>query len=243
VLKNALACLFALAVLPCSAALLVSGDYQGLLIGVDRHGNLTGFFDSSTGRGKFSCTFFVSGKLKGASARVDTWFPENRDRKMVIPGVLEGSSDDEAPEIRLKLEEDHGGCWNVQRFAPDPATFPLTEKGSWQAIGVVASPKAYFYDSPASPKPRKAFAVTGNALRIFETRGGWVRAEYVSPESRRTRGWVQKSELFSPRSPASARVPGSASNADSASTQPGAVFVSVSAFTARRRQVEHGDSS
>ena len=43
--------------------------------------------------------------------------------------------------------------------------------------------------------------------------------------------------------PTSARVLGSASNADSVSTHAGAVFVSVSAFTARLRQVEHGEYS
>jgi hypothetical protein len=43
--------------------------------------------------------------------------------------------------------------------------------------------------------------------------------------------------------PTSARVSGAASNAASVSTNAGAVFVSVNVFTARLRQVEHGESS
>jgi hypothetical protein len=109
------------------------------------------------------------------------------------------------PAIRLKLEEEHGGCWNVQRFASDPSTFALTEPGSWESIRIVASKKAYFYDDPSSPKPRKAYAVTGNALRVFETHDGWARAEYVGPESQLTRGWVLERDLFSAKGPARVR--------------------------------------
>lgn len=180
---------------------MISGDYDGFLIGVDRNGFLTGYFESSTGRGQFSCIFFVSGKVSGSAASVDTWFPGDRDPKEVIHGVLERMSLNAKPAIRLKLKEEHGGCWNVQRFASDQATFVLTEQGSWESIRIVASKKAYFYDDPSSLKPRKAYAVTGNALRVFDTRQGWVRAEYVSPENRRTRGWIQERDLFSATSP------------------------------------------
>ena len=190
---------------PCVAAPVASGDYDGFLIGVDRNGSLTGYFESSTGRGQFSCIFFVSGKVSGTADGVDTWFPGDRDPKEVIHGVLAQVSSDGRPAIRLKLEEEHGGCWNVQRFASDPSTFVLTEQGNWEAIRIIASKKAYFYDDPSSPKPRQAYAVTGNALRVFDTRDGWVRAEYVSPENRRTRGWILERDLFSAKRPATVK--------------------------------------
>jgi hypothetical protein len=202
VLKKVLVWLIALVAWPCVAAPVASGNYGGFLIGVDRNGSLTGYFESSTGRGQFSCIFFVSGKVNGSADRVDTWFPGDRDPKEVIHGVLEWVSLNGKPAIRLKLEEEHGGCWNVQRFASDPSTFMLTEQGSWESVRIIASKKAYFYDNPSAPKPRKAYAVTGNALRVFETRDGWVKAEYVSPENRRTRGWVLERDLFSTKSPA-----------------------------------------
>lgn len=203
--KKILICLIALAAWPCLAAPVVSGDYGGFLVGVDRYGSLTGYFESSTGRGQFSCIFFVSGKVGGSADRVDTWFPGDHDPQEVIHGVLEQVISDGKPAIRLKLEEEHGGCWNVQRFASDPSTFAVTEQGSWESVRIVASKKAYFYDDPSSPKPRKAYVVTGNALRVFETRDGWVRAEYVGPESQRTRGWVLERDLFSANSPAGVR--------------------------------------
>jgi len=185
---------------PCVAAPVVSGDYDGFLIGVDRNGSLTGYFDSSTGRGQFSCIFFVSGNVSGSADIVDTWFPGDRDPKDVIHGVLERSSNGK-PAVRLKLREEHGGCWNVQHFASDQSTFVLTKRGSWESIRIVGAKRAYFYDDPSSPKPRKVYAVMGNVLRVFDTCEGWVKAEYISPENRRTRGWILERDLFSAASP------------------------------------------
>lgn len=193
--------LTALAAWPCLAAPLVSGDYSGFIVGVDRNGSMTGYFESFTGGGQFSCIFFVSGKVRGSANRVDTWFPGDRDPRELIHGVIERVTSGGKPAVRLKLEEEHGGCWNVQRFASDPSTFALTEQGSWESVRIVASKKAYFYDAPSSSKPRKAYVVTGNALRVFETRDGWVKAEYVGPENRRTRGWISERDLFSAKSP------------------------------------------
>jgi hypothetical protein len=186
---------------PCVAAPVVSGDYDGFLIGVDRNGTLTGYFESSTGNGQFSCIFFVSGKIGHSVDSVDTWFPGERDPKEVIHGVLEQMSSNGKPAIRLKLDEEHGGCWNVQHFASDQSTFVLTEQGSWTSIRIVASQKAFFYDEPSNSSPRKAYAVKGNALRVFDTREGWVSAEYVSPENRRTRGWIREQDLFAATRP------------------------------------------
>lgn len=203
--KKILIWLIALAAWPWLAAPVVSGDYGGLLVGVDRYGSLTGYFESSAGRGQFGCTFFVSGKIGGSVDRVDTWFPGDRDPQEFILGVLEQLTSDEKPEIRLRLEKEHGGCWNVQRFASDPSIFALTKQGSWKSIRIVASKKTYFYDDPWTPKPRKAYVLTGNALRVFETRDGWAMAEYVGRESQRTHGWVLERGLFSAKGPAGVR--------------------------------------
>jgi hypothetical protein len=126
---------------------------------------LTGYFESSTRRGQFNCTFFVSGKTSDSADRVVTWFPGDRDPREAIHGVLEQVSSGGKPAIRLKLEDEHGGCWNVQRFASDPSTFALTEQGSWESIRIVMSKKTYFYDDPSSPKPRKVAMVV---MQIWE---------------------------------------------------------------------------
>lgn len=200
--QQILAGLIAFATLPCWSAPLVSGDYDGLLIGVDRNGAITGYFESSTGAGKFNCIFFISGAVNGKRSRVDTWFPKDKEAKQVIRGVLEQTATDPSPSIRLTLTEEHGGCMNVQHFVGDPSTFTLSEQGDWQSIRVIAANKAYFHDAPTGAKPRKAYAVQGNPVRVFETRAGWVKAEYVSEDARSTSGWIREADLFSPVSPA-----------------------------------------
>lgn len=186
----------ALAAAPAIAAPITSGEYDGLLIGVDRQGILTAYFESSTGGGQFSCIFFMRGKVADPATRVDTWFPADRDAKNIISGSMQAVSENGKPAVRASLKEDPPGCWNVQHFAPEPALFARNEQGSWQAIRVVSARKAYFHDDPSGRHPRKAYAVQGNALRVFETQAGWVKAEYVSPEGKRTKGWVLEKDLY-----------------------------------------------
>lgn len=196
-MRNLLFALFATVMTaPAIAAPIVSGNYDGLLIGVDRQGNLTGYFDSSTGNGQFSCIFFVRGTVAQPATRVDTWFPEDRDANNVIAGSMQALSENGKPVVRARLKTDPPGCWNVQHFAAEPVSFTLDEQGSWQAIRVVSAKKAYFHDDPSGSHPRKAYAVQGNPLRVFDTQAGWVRAEYVSPEGKRTRGWVPEKDLY-----------------------------------------------
>jgi hypothetical protein len=184
------------------AAPVISGDYDGLLIGVDRHGTLTGYFESSTGNGQFSCIFFMRGKVSDPTMYIDTWFPEDRDPKEVIPGKIESLIEKGKVLIRTTLKEEHGGCWNVQRFASEPVSFSLTEQGSWESIRVVSAKKAIFFNDPSNVHPRRAYVVKGNALRVFETQAGWVRAEYVSGDRKRTQGWISERDLYRSDSPA-----------------------------------------
>ncbi len=201
-LRLILALSFSLATAVSAAAPIVSGDYDGLLIGVDQQGILTGYFESSTGNGQFSCIFFFSGKFNGPTTRMDSWFPADRDPKEVIPGTIEALANNGRNAIRVMLKEEHGGCWNVRHFASEPTSFRLAEEGAWQAIRVVSAKKAYFYDDSSRTHPRKAYVVQGNALRVFEWQSGWVRVEYVSPERKSTRGWISERDLYSAQSPA-----------------------------------------
>ncbi|MGK5026294.1 hypothetical protein [Janthinobacterium sp. RB2R34] len=186
----------ALTVMPASAAPITSGDYDGLLVGVDKQGVLTAYYESSTGAGQFSCIFFMRGKVSEPATHIDTWFPPDRDTDNVISGTMQATSENGKPAVSARLKEDPPGCWNVQHFAAEPVSFRLAEQGSWQAIRIVSAKKAYFHDQPSTANRRKAYAVDGNALRVFETQPGWVNAEYVSPERKRTKGWIQERDLY-----------------------------------------------
>jgi hypothetical protein len=182
-----------------AATTIASGDYNGLLIAVDSDRQLiTGYFDSTTGNGQFSCIFYIRGNINSSNNKIKTWFPDETDPQLVIEGVIEKTSVNGKPAVIVKLKEEHGGCWNVQRFAEKDSTpFNLTTINDWKEIRVVSSRRAYFHDTPQISTKRKTYIVRGDALRITQSIEGWVHAEYVNPDGQRASGWVKESELFS----------------------------------------------
>jgi len=161
----------------------ISGDYDGLLLAVDPSRQLvTGYFESYTVAGQFSCIFYLRGNLGNSVTKIKTWFPSEKDPKEIIEGVIKETSVEGQPAVTVKLEKEHGGCWNVQNFADSAAEqslWRLTEAGKWKEIRVVSSPRSYFHDKPQDGTKRKAYVVTGNALRVYEINAGWMRAEFV----------------------------------------------------------------
>jgi hypothetical protein len=195
----------------CLQAQVVSGDYDSLLIGVDpAGGTITGYYanfaglDESTGKPRFSCIFFLKGSMKGPPPyTIDTWFPADKTPKDLITGSLTPVESDGAAALKIKLPKEHGGCWNVEHFADDDgASFQLEAPGKWKTIRVVSAQRAYFHDDASESKKRKAYAVKGNPLRVYESRPGWVYAEFGNPDGKTTAGWIKESELFPADRPA-----------------------------------------
>jgi hypothetical protein len=187
-----------------------SGDYEGLLIGADPAGKvITGYFENYTGLDEtsgeplFSCVFFLGGTIEGDPPyKIETWFPADKTRDHLIAGTLTPGEKEGTTSLRIKLQAEHGGCWNVQHFADaDGSTFLLDSPGKWREIRVVAARRAYFYSEPADGKKRKAYVIMGNPIKVFDSKPGWVYAEY-SLEGKATTGWLKDSDLFSTHPPA-----------------------------------------
>ncbi|MBF0526001.1 MAG: hypothetical protein HQK56_13000 [Deltaproteobacteria bacterium] len=187
-----------------------SGDYEGLLIGINpADGTITGYYenytglDQASGQPLFSCIFYLRGSMKGAGPyKIETWFPDDKTRANLITGRLTPAPAGGAVSLRIKLEQEHGGCWNVQHFAEEGgAAFSLNVPGKWLAIRVVSAQKAHFYAEPVDGKKRKAYVVRGNPIRIYESKPGWVHAEYTA-EGKNTSGWIKEIDLFSADQPA-----------------------------------------
>ena len=187
-----------------------SGDYEGLLIGADPTNRIiTGYYenytglDETTGKPLFSCIFYVRGTMEGNPPyKIETWFPADKTRGGLITGKLTPEQTDGAASLRMELEAEHGGCFNVQHFADQGgAAFLLDVPGKWRAIRVIAAPRAYFHGEPADGKKRKAYVVRGNPIKVFDYKPGWVYAEY-SAEEKTTTGWFKESDLFSAEPPA-----------------------------------------
>jgi len=91
---------------------VVSGNYNELSLGIDKYGELTGYYHDSTGAGQFNCIFYLRGKLQGNAADITTWFPGETKQ---IRGKLKFVGYNEYGKllINVKLESAHGGCGNV----------------------------------------------------------------------------------------------------------------------------------
>jgi hypothetical protein len=158
---------------------------------------VTGYFDSATGLDQgtgeplFRCAFYLTGKLVGHRASITTWFP--RDGGPTIRGTLEvAEALADRTTVSVGLESEHGGCWNVQRFAdPQPAVFFRDAPGEWIGVRVVGASRARFYAEPDGPFVGKTYAVRGDLALVLARTSGWVRARVHE-----TVGWLREFELY-----------------------------------------------
>jgi hypothetical protein len=96
-------------------------------------------------------------------------------------------------EVSVKLPQEHGGCWNVQHFADEPAAFGLTEKTDWLEIRYVTAGKAYFHTDTLESTRRKAYVVTGNVVYLDRVAGQWAHCRYYGKSV--TAGWIKLDQL------------------------------------------------
>jgi hypothetical protein len=170
----------------------VSGLYNGMPIAYDKTTNIiSGYFHEETGDdGKFSCVFYFLGKLNGNEAKITSYYPDTPEEK--IDGVLIISDN----EIKIKLEEEHGGCWNVQHFADaEPASFTMDEAHeTWRAVDIVKSKKAYFYSKPQKGGRLSSYLIQGDDVAITGEQGDWYLVEYQGEKI--ISGYIRKSDLY-----------------------------------------------
>jgi hypothetical protein len=195
---------------PVTAAQAFSAETSdGLVVAIDRAtGVVTGHFESGTGDdgaggSMFSCSFYFRGRATGKPPyRIESWFPDRSIADEVVQGTIAFDASGGRRRATIALTEEHGGCWNVQRFADiGGASFEFDRSGAWVAIRVVSSLRAYFHGEAKQSTRRKAYVTTGDPVRVLEHVSGWVRAEYAGAENSDgktpiTVGWLREADLF-----------------------------------------------
>ncbi|XZF16046.1 hypothetical protein ACTHGU_07900 [Chitinophagaceae bacterium MMS25-I14] len=193
--------LFLLPLLFCCTAgksqALLSGRYDELNVAFNPATNIvTAYFESytgldeQTGNPRFSCIFYIEGKLNGKTATVTTYYPEDKNDD-VIKGTLQLISSN---SITIKLPEDHGGCWNVQHFADDPVSFSLSKKEKWIELRYITADKSFFHSDKNEATKRKAYAVKGNVVYIERMENGWAYCSFYGTKTTTT-GWLKMETL------------------------------------------------
>jgi hypothetical protein len=176
---------------------LLSGKYEnGLKLAYDTHTKkLTGYFENYTGWDeetkfpKFACIFYLQGVVENHKISVITFYPEEGSEDG-IRGYLEIKNDS---TLTIKLETEHGGCWNVQHFADEPVKFGLQKKAAWTQIKYVTTKKTFFYSVKNNNKRQKTYLLKNDFVCIDKLEGSWAHCTFYGKKL--TKGWLKISDL------------------------------------------------
>jgi hypothetical protein len=176
---------------------IISGEYDfGMKLSYDSASNtLTGYFENYTGldeetqNPKFSCIFYIEGKVTGKKFAIKTYYPADK-KDDLISGTIEIL---DTKTIKIKLPEEHGGCWNVKHFADQPEEFGLEKKTNWTQIRYIDKPKSYFYKDQSNANQTKIYLLKGDIICVDKIENGKAFCTYFGKKI--TKGWINISDL------------------------------------------------
>ena len=177
--------------------MLTSGDYGGeMIMAYDKNTkNVTGYFESYTGldeetkHPKFSCIFYLEGKLTTNKIKIKTYYPKDSSNDLIV-GELQLIND---TEIKVHLPEEHGGCWNVRQFADEPVDFTLNKSENWLQLRYATKDKVYFYSDKSDLNKLKAYILKGDIVAIEKIEGQWSFCTFKAKKT--TIGWMKLEDL------------------------------------------------
>lgn len=195
--KNSLAVLILLLLSGlCYSQKLRSGTYDyGMFLAYDSTTNrLSGYFESYGGwdesmkEAKFSCIFYIEGTVADTVFEIMTYYPnETADS---IKGTMEIVND---RSVNIRLNDDHGGCGNVQNFSSEKLTFTLIDAYPWKEVRFITVDKSYFHSEPKEDKKQKAYLVKSDFVCIEKTKGKYAYCTYFGDKT--TTGWIKITDL------------------------------------------------
>lgn len=196
--KIVAALLFWLFAISAGAQGFKPGEYDsGLKLAYDEATKrITGYFenytglDEQTGNPRFSCIFYINGIVKGNKFSISTYYPGDK-QEWTIEGTLEIRNNS---VVAIKLPEEHGGCWNVQHFADEPATFKLEKEKKWARISYVIREKGYFHKDKKAESKLKSYVVKDDFICIDKIEGEWAHCSYYGEKV--TTGWLRLKDIY-----------------------------------------------
>lgn len=176
---------------------IVSGEYDsGLKIAFDKKTKIiTGYFEDYTGWDeelnlpRFSCIFYFHGKLADDSISIISFYPEHNIDEQIY-GYIKIPNN---KSIIIKLNSEHGGCWNVKHFADSAINFNLVNIKDWIQIRYVKNEKVYFYLDSIDKKNLTELNIKNNILFINKLEGDWALCTYYDEKT--ITGWVNINQL------------------------------------------------
>ena len=175
-----------------SAQKLESGIYSsGLKLAFDTTTNwLTGYFEDATGWDevenipRFSCAFYLEGLFDSKQITIKTYFLGD-NALGTIPGIL---MVDSLNHISIKLEEEHGGCWNVQPFSAEALSFLVEKKTNWIQIRYINADKVFFFAEPKLNRQKKSYLIRNDIVFVEAVQNEWAYCKFLGDQERK--GWI-----------------------------------------------------
>jgi hypothetical protein len=177
-----------------------SGEYDdGLNLAYNPINNLiTGFYENYTGldeetnNPRFSCVFYIKGVYKKSKIGIESYSPLDKEADL-INGEIKLIN---LNTIAIKLQDEHGGCWNVQPFKDEFVTFSLYQKKNWIEIRYINTPKSYFYKNKTEESKQKSYLVKGDIIYIDKIEDKWIHCIYKANKT--VSGWIKIDTLNKP---------------------------------------------
>lgn len=174
-----------------------SGEYDyGINIAYDSSSKqLSGYFEGYLGWHEelkipmFSCLFYFTGTYEADTFSITSFEPDTAAGE-IIPGIMHFPGDD---SFVIRLEKEHGGCWNVQHFADETLRFTLQKRADWIQIKYITTEKAYFYKEPSVKSKTSSYLIQNNMFCIEKISGEWAYGTYFGEKE--TSGWIRLSDL------------------------------------------------
>jgi hypothetical protein len=175
---------------------VIPGYYDDMLIAYNPANEMiTGYFESATGfdeetrSPRFTCIFYLEGRLENNEASLKTYYPADTSGDLIVGSIKVNAEN----SISIKLPEEHGGCWNVFHFADSAVNFRLTTPEKWLEIRFVEARKTYFYSSSNENARSDSYLVRGDVVRIDSIANEWVHGIFVG--NKETKGWLKTEAL------------------------------------------------
>lgn len=179
-----------------SAQGLKPGQYDALRIAYDNQSELiTGYYEDYTGwdanteSPRFSCIFYLEGKVINGKARINTYQPGYK-LFYANAGTIEIKND---TLFTLTFDDpDKASCSNVTSFEK-PRDFRRNNRNSASQIRFIATNKAYFHSKPSADSQLKSYVIKGDILSVEKIEGVWAYCSYTGKST--TKGWIRVNEL------------------------------------------------
>lgn len=165
---------------------LHSGIFEGMMLAVDPHGAVTGYYRQDQGEGvQKRCAFFLAGSVTGGETPIVTW----SDRR--YPGTLVPWKD--GVKLRIEQGREHGGCGLV--LLPQISSGLILDQirdAAWDEVRTIAIARAHFHSAPDVASKKRSFLVAGDVVGVLTDSGDWLEVEY-SAKGKMTKGWLRAS--------------------------------------------------